>query len=67
MNKEFRYHRLLLHRHLKPWAVRTFAILQKSSYDFIDVHAVGPASLAFSIDVQSQMDCIGTAGSTHCK
>ena len=32
--------------------------IRDSSYDFIDVHAVGPASLAFSVDVQSQMDFV---------
>ena len=36
--------------------LRHFA--KEDSYDFIDVHAVGPASLAFSIDVQSQMDFV---------
>ena len=36
--------------------LRHFA--REDSYDFIDVHAVGPASLAFSVDVQSQMDFV---------
>lgn len=36
--------------------LRHFA--KEDSYNFIDVHAVGPASLAFSIDVQSQMDFV---------